>query len=211
MSTLGLIAFIYFVLSRILYAGGVGYMLWREQRDQLFTRERGIEAGWRLFRRRALWIMNNDGVAFVALVLATMGTMATPWPAPLRIGLGVALGAAGIGIKVWAARVLGDRGYHWHNHFAPQLEQEFEARGPYKLLKNPMYTIGYAQTYGLALIFDSWPALVASLFAQAAVLAFYFLVEKPHFEQLLARQTGSYTATRRAPRKTQAPVRRVKS
>jgi protein-S-isoprenylcysteine O-methyltransferase Ste14 len=210
-SALGLVAFVYFLLSRLLYAGGVGYMLWREQHDQLFTRERGIEAGWQLFRRRALWIMNNDGVAFVAVVLATTGTMGTPWPAALRIGLGVALCAAGIGIKVWAARVLGDRGYHWHNHFAPHLEHEFEPRGPYRLLKNPMYTVGYAQTYGLALMFDSWPGLVAAVFAQAAVLAFYFIVEKPHFERLLARQTGSYTASRRVPRKTQAPIRTVKS
>jgi len=38
--------------------------------------------------------------------------------------------------------------------------------------------------YGLALITGSWPGMVAAAFAQAAILGFYLLVEKPHFEQL---------------------------
>ncbi|MGH2668454.1 MAG: methyltransferase, partial [bacterium] len=56
---------------------------------------------------------------------------------------------------------------------------------PYRFLKNPMYTVGYLQTYGLALLTGSMPGLVAALFAQAAILLFYLLVEKPHFDKLL--------------------------
>jgi hypothetical protein len=47
-----------------------------------------------------------------------------------------------------------------------------------------MYTIGYLQTYGLALMMRSLPGVMAAVFAQAAILAFYFIVEKPHFEKL---------------------------
>lgn len=206
MTTLGLAAFIYFLLSRIAYAGGVGWMLRREHTDQHFTRAFGVEGGWQRFRRRALWIMNNDGIAFVAVVVTSAGTMGLPGPVWLRVATGVVLCIAGIGIKAWAAKLLGDRGYHWHNFFAPDLEHDIEMTGPYRWFRNPMYTVGYLQTYGLALIFDSWPALAAAVFAQAAILAFYVLVEKPHFEQLLARQTGAYAARRRV-RTTQPPLR----
>jgi protein-S-isoprenylcysteine O-methyltransferase Ste14 len=56
--------------------------------------------------------------------------------------------------------------------------------GPYRFLSNPMYTIGYLQTYGVALIVGSWPGLVAAVFAHVSILLFHFLIEKPHFERL---------------------------
>jgi hypothetical protein len=40
------------------------------------------------------------------------------------------------------------------------------------------------QTYGFALITHSLPGLIAAGFAQAAILLFNLLVEKPHFERL---------------------------
>jgi hypothetical protein len=47
-----------------------------------------------------------------------------------------------------------------------------------------MYTIGYLQTYALALILQSFPGIIAAGFSQAAILAFYFIVERPHFRRL---------------------------
>jgi hypothetical protein len=53
-----------------------------------------------------------------------------------------------------------------------------------------MYTLGYLQAYGFALITESLPGLLAAGFAQAAILAFYFAVERPHFRRLV-RQTAA--------------------
>jgi hypothetical protein len=55
-----------------------------------------------------------------------------------------------------------------------------------------MYTLGYLQTYGLALVFASLPGLIASAFAQSAVLVFNHVVERPHYVALLrqARAPG---------------------
>lgn len=184
MTPLGIAAALYFLLSRVAYAGGVGIMLTRERRDRAFTRTAGVDVGYRRFKRIASVLMNNDGVAFVALAVVTTGSLDAPWPAWLRLTAGAALCVAGVGTKVWAARLLGSHGYHWRNFFAPQLEHEVTAAGPYRWLRNPMYTVGYLQTYGLALILESWPALIGAAFAQAAILTFYFVVEKPHFEQL---------------------------
>ena len=47
-----------------------------------------------------------------------------------------------------------------------------------------MYTIGYLPVYGLAIAASSAFGLAAALFDQCAILAFYHLVEKPHFERL---------------------------
>ena len=42
-----------------------------------------------------------------------------------------------------------------------------------------MYTLGYLQTYGLAVMFGSLPALIASGFDQVAVLIFNHVVGGP--------------------------------
>ena len=180
---------VYFVLSRLAYVGWVGWALRREDRDGWFTRRDGIEPGWRRFRRTASTLMNNDGVAFVLLALITRNTLTIDLPGPVLLAGGAALAAVGVGIKLWAAASLGDRGYHWHNFFDPSDPIAPVAPGPYRYFRNPMYTLGYLQTYGLALMLRSAPALVASAFAQAAVLVFNYVVERPHYLRLL-RQTG---------------------
>ncbi|HSE53684.1 MAG TPA: methyltransferase, partial [Gemmatimonadales bacterium] len=74
-----------------------------------------------------------------------------------------------------------------HNFFDPSDSLEVNPPGPYRYLKNPMYTLGYLQTYGLAIMFGSLPALIASGFDQVAVLVFNHVVERPHYARLLRR------------------------
>ncbi len=201
MTALGAVVIVCFLVSRVAYAGGVGWMLTLQRREQFFTRALGVEGGYRRFRRIAAMLMNVDGVAFVAVVLATMGTLGLAWPSrPVQIGVGTMLCVAGVGAKVWAASLLGDAGYHWKDFFGPHLEHELVREGPYRWFTNPMYTVGYLQTYGLALIFASWPGLVAAAFAQAAILTFYYFVERPHVARLAA---GVVEPAARRPRLTE--------
>ena len=174
----------YAALSRLAYVVFVGAALRREEREQFYTRRYGVEDGFRRFRRVASIIMNHDAFAFVLLCVVTRGTLPLPFPRAAAIAAGVILAAVGLGVKLWAARTLGSDAYYWHNFFAPDNAHRPVATGPYRFASNPMYTIGYLQTYGLALITASLPGIVAGVFAQATILAFYFLVEKPHFEQL---------------------------
>ena len=118
------------------------------------------------------------------LGFVTRGTLTLAVPRLVAIVVGTLLVIVGVGIKVWAARTLGSNAYYWHNFFAPNDAQGPVSTGPYRFASNPMYTIGYLQTYGLALILGSLPGLLAAAFAQAAILALYFVVEKPHFERL---------------------------
>ena len=168
-------AFAYAILSRLAYVLFVGITLNRENREA---------SEFRRFRRVASIVMNNDAAAFILLCVLTRNTLALPVSTTVSVITGAALVLVGLGTKLWAARTLGSDAYFWHNFFDPANARGPVATGPYRYVSNPMYTIGYLQTYGLALITRSLPGMIAAGFAHAAIIAFYRIVEKPHFEQL---------------------------
>ena len=180
----------YHVASRLAYVIGVGVALRRQERHHVFTRNAGVEAGFRRFRRIAATLMNNDAVSFILLCVVTRRTGLTA-PPPALLAVGVALILVGVAIKLWAAWRLGSAAYYWHNFFAPDDRVGPDPPGPYRFLRNPMYTLGYLQTYGLALVCGSLPGLVVAAFDQAAILTFYHSVEKPHFESLIKGRRAS--------------------
>lgn len=168
--------FVYAVLSRLAYVLFVGWTLRREEGA-------GPEA-FRRFRRRAAWVMYHDAFAFILLCVVTRNTWVLPVSPVGTFVAGFALGIIGLGTKLWAARTLGSNAYYWHNFFVPSATTGPVSSGPYRFVSNPMYTIGYLQTYGLALILQSFPGIIAAGFSQAAILIFYLVVERPHFQRL---------------------------
>ena len=105
-------------------------------------------------------------------------------PKGARVVTGAVLAIIGLGTKLWAARTLGSDAYYWHNFFDPEEAIGPVSSGPYRFISSPMYTIGYLQTYGLALMLRSFPGIIAAGFSQVAILTFYHVVEKPHFRRL---------------------------
>lgn len=176
--------FTYAILSRMAYVLFVGGVLRREDRDGRYTKKYGRAEAFRRFRRTASIIMNHDAFALVVLCVATRGTWDLPGRAAVSIAIGAALVIIGLATKLWAARTLGSNAYYWHNFFDPAAAIGPVSTGPYRFISSPMYTVGYLPTYGLALIFRSFPGLIAAGFAQAAILTFHFLVEEPHFQRL---------------------------
>ncbi|HEX9293186.1 MAG TPA: PEMT/PEM2 methyltransferase family protein [Gemmatimonadales bacterium] len=174
----------YAILSRMAYVFFVGGVLRREDRDGRYTKRYGRAEAFRRFRRTAAIIMNHDAFALVVLNVVTRGT----WDLPVSAGVSLAVGAVfvviGLATKLWAARTLGSNAYYWHNFFDPEGAVGPVSSGPYRFISSPMYTVGYLPTYGLALLFRSFPGLIAAVFSQAAILTFNFLVEKPHFQRL---------------------------
>ncbi|MFN2570239.1 MAG: PEMT/PEM2 methyltransferase family protein [Gemmatimonadales bacterium] len=164
----------YAILSRVAYVSFVGWSLRRETQAVDFP----------VFRRRAAFVMNHDAVAFILLCVATRNTWTPPLRSAVSFTAGAVLAVVGLGIKLWAARTLGAKAYYWYNFFDPDDAGGPVTSGPYRFVNNPMYTVGYLQTYGLALICRSWPALIAAAFSHLAILAFYLFIEKPHFQRL---------------------------
>jgi protein-S-isoprenylcysteine O-methyltransferase Ste14 len=182
LSTLQVAAFGYHLCSRLAYVLYVGSALRSQERNATFTRRWGPERGFRRFRRIAAWVMNNDGVSFAVMCMVSWDTLSVPLPRTALIAAGAGLMVVGGLTKLWAATTLGERAYYWHNFFTTE-DAPLSTRGPYRFLKNPMYTVGYLPLYGLALFTMSLPGLLAAVFDQAAILAFHHWVEKPHFDR----------------------------
>jgi protein-S-isoprenylcysteine O-methyltransferase Ste14 len=169
--------FAYAILSRVAYVVFVGWALRREERS-------GPVMTFSLFRKRAAFVMYHDAFAFILLCVTTRHTLTLPISSAASFAIGAALVVVGLGTKLWAARTLGSGAYYWLNFFAPEAAGNPVTTGPYRYVSNPMYTIGYLQTYGFALITRSLPGLLAAVFSQVAILTFYLIVEKPHFTRL---------------------------
>ena len=185
----GWIAFGYHLASRLAYVLYIWFTLQREDRTCHLARRYGAEGGFRRFRRAAATLMNNDALSFIVMCVVTRGTLSIGLHPRWTMGAGAALLVVGVVTKLWAAATLGRAAYYWRNFFDPSGRGVSKAArgGPYRFLKNPMYTVGYLPAYGLALVMGSLPGLVAALLAQAAILTFYRRVEKPHFDRYIGR------------------------
>ncbi len=181
------VAIAYHMVSRLAFISYVAFGLKAEAESQFFTRARGAEAGFQRFRRVASLVMNNDGVSFVLLCIVTRYTMPFKHPDVVALAAGIPLILLGVFFKLWAAATVGRKAYYWHDFFAPPAGGRPRVAGPYRFVKNPMYTFGYLQTYGLAVLTGSLPGLAASVFDQALILTFYWWVERPHYERMYGK------------------------
>ena len=184
-----LLAVAYCIASRLAYVLFTGIALRRQETTAAYTRTWGVEAGFQRFRRVVSALMVNDVFAFALLCLVTRDTLEVGVPRLVVIVVALVLVAVGISVKVWAANTLGGDAYYWYNFFSPPRSPHIVLAGPYRFLANPMYTVGYLQAYGFALIMGSGPGLWAAAFLHASILAFYFVVEKPHFQRLNGSRT----------------------
>jgi protein-S-isoprenylcysteine O-methyltransferase Ste14 len=185
----GWLALGYAVASRVAYVLYVGIALRRQERSL------GVVA-FRRFRRVASMLMTNDAVGLLAACLAGWGTLPGGWPRSVLVASGTLLVIVGIATKLWARATLGADAYYWANFFVETPAVTRVSAGPYRFIRNPMYTVGYLHAYGAALLAASLPGLFAALFAQVVILTFYVLVEKPHFERyrVAAVPSGDRTA-----------------
>lgn len=180
-----MIAFAYHFVSRLAYVAFIGLTLARQDRSAYLTERHGAEQAFRRFRRVAATLMLNDAGSFVLLSVVTRDTLRLPVPHGVTLAVGAVLVLVGMAVKAWATATLGAGAYYWRDFFVPVERPVPATAGPYPFLKNPMYSVGYLPTYGLALVTASLPALIASAIDQAAILAFYRWVEKPHVEKML--------------------------
>jgi isoprenylcysteine carboxyl methyltransferase (ICMT) family protein YpbQ len=187
----GAAIFAAFLASRGAYVVFTALALRAQDEREWWTRRWGPEGGYRLFKRSCSVLMNNDAVACILVCWSSRGTLSCSLPPALRIGLGVAVALLGIGVKAWAVRTLGKGSYFWRSFFIPPEASKWVASGPYRWFENPMYTIGYFPAYGLAVVLDSVPGLIAALVAQTLMLLLNVWAEKPHTERMRLRTAGA--------------------
>lgn len=179
----GVAALILQLASRVAYVGYVWWTLRAEASDRRLVRRFGVEGGFRRFQRAATVVMNNDAVAFVVLAYLTRGPLYDAVGTPLAVAAGALLLAVGLGFKAWARSVLGASGYYWYDFFDPAAIAAPSRRGPYRVLRDPMYTLGNLHAYGFALALGSIAGLGAAVFNQILIVVFSHRVERPRLER----------------------------
>jgi protein-S-isoprenylcysteine O-methyltransferase Ste14 len=124
-------------------------------------------------------------VTFAWLVGATSVSVAALGPvwSHTLVVAGGSLALAGTVVNVWAIRVVGLDTYYYRDLFSGDSPAELTAAGPYRFFRNPMYGVGQAAAYGLALVALSPAGLLATLLNQLTMYAFNEVVEQPHLAE----------------------------
>jgi protein-S-isoprenylcysteine O-methyltransferase Ste14 len=144
-----------------------------------------VHTGWMAFA----FCHNALSIGYICVATRGLPLLGVAVPAALpwfNTALAFGLVAFGLGIKIWATLCVGLDAYYYRDLFLERREGAMSAVGPYRWFRNPMYTVGHLQAYGLALFTASAWGLVAVALNQALVLAFNAAIEQPHVGRMHA-------------------------
>lgn len=112
-------------------------------------------------------------VALHVLWLATLLLLVPPAtkPDPLFLGLYIALQV----VRVWAIASLGE---YWTTRVLTVPDAPLVARGPYRLMRHPVYAVVIAEIALLPLAFGAWRIALLFSLANLALLAWRVTVEE---------------------------------
>jgi protein-S-isoprenylcysteine O-methyltransferase Ste14 len=181
------VAMAWFAVSRLAYVLFLSATIRRVDAHPPANAEES-DRQFRTFSGRVALLMNNDGTALLAVCLCTIGTIPSVQPPWVFIAVGAFLFVLGVAVKTWATRSLGAHAYLWKDIFFPAESDRPSRRGPYLFMDSPMYTLGYAHAYGLALILMSAHGVAAAAFAHFAILLMNEWVEKPHVRRVFGHK-----------------------
>ncbi len=179
------LAIVYNLACRFTYMFFVGSTLRRRDRREGPESLVQADAAFRKFEWKAAVVVNNDAIGVVCLCLATRNSFEVPWGSWALVALGTVLIVGGLVIRLWAAATLGFTNYFWKDFFLPpDFKGDGCRKGPYRFLKDPMYTVGYLPGWGVAMVLFSWPGLIGMAVEHLSIFVFVRLVELPHVRRL---------------------------
>lgn len=184
------------VFFRMLYFFYIGGVLRRQSRRHITE---PLDEEWNIFKERAEFVLNADTLTFLLVIFITFLIGESPYqfdpelvllvPNWMVQGVGVLFLIVGGIIKTNAYLTIGDKGWYWYNFFCPPEHGDYELKGVYQFLENPMYGLGYLPLFGVALVFLSTPGLLLAIFDWIVVWLFYFLYERPYTQRIIEKKS----------------------
>jgi len=139
---------------------------------------------WLVFRRVVDLILMCDFVSYCLFAIACFHRPEESWLLfTLRWTTGILLFIFNLFVKLDAHRVVKDYAWYWGDFFY-LIDQRLTFDGVFEAAPHPMYSIGYAGFYGIALMMASYKVLLISIIAHAAQFAFLIQVEEPHIQKI---------------------------
>ncbi|KAF2129681.1 phosphatidylethanolamine N-methyltransferas-like protein [Dothidotthia symphoricarpi CBS 119687] len=139
---------------------------------------------WLVFRRAVDLILMCDFVSYCLFAIACFNRPQESWLVMvLRWTTGIILFLFNLWVKLDAHRVVKDYAWYWGDFFY-LIDQNLTFDGVFEMAPHPMYSVGYAGYYGIALMMASYKVLFISIIAHAAQFAFLILVENPHIDSI---------------------------
>lgn len=122
----------------------------------------------------------HNGLAFSYLYFTTMNSEVFLFaPTSWIMGLGVILQVIGFVIKFQASWQIGLPIYYYKDMFIEEKVIDFEKKGIFRIMSNPLYGWGQLNGYGAALYALSGYGIVGVFINQLCFYAFYYSLEKP--------------------------------
>lgn len=168
----------YFFFTLIFYYGGNTVILKSRLPARAVARLGEVRA-FRAYETLVGLMFLNQGLGVGCMSALHVHELEQLLPASLVLGAGVVLFSAGLLVKTWATLIAGVDTYYFRDIFLGRPWSTACGSGPYRFLKNPMYSVGQLQGYGYALLAGSFPGLLAAAAGHVLIYLFYFVAERP--------------------------------
>jgi protein-S-isoprenylcysteine O-methyltransferase Ste14 len=131
------------------------------------------------------------------LLVYQTGSIDVGWSLPeplfwLPVGLGLALGLAGLGLMVWTGWLFWSRGKGTVLPLDPT--QKLVVAGPYRYVRNPMYCGAFVVLFGEAILLGSIAVMIFALVMPLAPLFYVPLKEERDLERRFGSEYQVYKA-----------------
>lgn len=172
----------YFLFTLVFYYGGNAAILRSDLPARAIARL-GEERAFRAYETVAGLMFLNQGLGVGCMAALHTPRLEQMVPAPLVLAAGLTLFVVGVLVKLSATLAAGVDVYYFRDMFVRRPLGPACVGGPYRFLRNPMYSVGQLQGYGYALLYISLPGLVAAGAGQLLIYAFYHWAERPFVQR----------------------------
>ncbi len=184
----------YFLFTLVFYYGGNALIL-RSDLPVYAVARLGEERAFRAYETVAGLMFLNQGLGVGCMAALHAPRWEQMLPPPLLLVAGVVLFVVGFVVKLWATLTVGVDVYFFRDMFLGRPLGMACDGGPYRFLRNPMYSMGQLQGYGYAVLHGSLPGLIAAAAGHVLIYAFYVVAERPFVRSTYIMPRAAQTIT----------------